>query len=121
MLVHVQSQKPSVLPQGGPACADPQSAPTELPDLPPELQTAEHRRDAELGSLLDKLSGSIGRRQRVAARDQVGFPDALSAATGLSLLTFCKRLLAVQHLVVSQRNNMLCQDAAMAYRQQGSA
>ena len=86
MLVHRQRHTSSVSLQGGPACADPQSTPTELPDLPPELQTAEHRRDAELGSLLDKLSGSIGRRQRVAARDQVGFPHALSSATGLSLL-----------------------------------
>ena len=73
MLVCGQRQKPPVLQQGGIACADPQSGPTQLPDLPPELQTAEHRRDADLGSLLDKLSGSIGRRQRVAARDQVGF------------------------------------------------
>ena len=71
---------------GGPACADPQSGPTELPVLPPELQTAEHRRDAELGSLLDKLSGSIGRRQRVAAQDQVGVPNTVSSATGLPLL-----------------------------------
>ena len=82
----IEEQRPFVLQQGRSTCAGPQSGPTELPDLPPELQTAEYRRDAELGSLLDKLSGSIGRRQQVAARDQVGLPNTLSSATGLSLL-----------------------------------
>lgn len=69
--LHVQAQQNMA--------ADPQSGPTQLPDLPSELQTAEHRRDADLGSLLDKLSGSIGRRQRVAARDQ-GSHSAVMAA-----------------------------------------